>query len=236
MHRKLLNLLPLLTKSDRPHEDAGIDTRLEPAGRHVDPIFQHSTRYLSLLASSVDLEEASPVCFWENVVAHVGLLFVVNKAGSSPTHGPAVRCSRLSLSATLKVLELLYMVGTDMLVLRVSTTQSTNCAVLVGCKNFALEPAIAAGRVVDKNRVAPHALMYRLPAALPMFLFLADVLLPRRQGSLQPHWEHHREWLKLNHQACQKNARSNSLLSFDFTVDSCGPLGEIQTTQDVHDS
>ena len=48
MHRKLLNLLPLLSRSDRPYEDAGMDTRLEPAGRHVDPIFQHSTRYFFL--------------------------------------------------------------------------------------------------------------------------------------------------------------------------------------------
>ena len=61
------------------------------------------------------------------------------------------------------------MVGTDMLVVRVSRTPSTNCAVLDGCRNFALEPAIAAGRVVDKERLAPHALIYRLPATLGMF-------------------------------------------------------------------
>ena len=100
------------------------------------------------------------------------------------------------------------MVGTGELVQLVSTTQSTNCAVPVGCENFLLRPAMAAGRAVDKERLAPHALMHRLPATLPMFLFLADVLLPRRQGSLQPHWEHQRELLKLNHQeggpSCQK--------------------------------
>ena len=91
------------------------------------------------------------------------------------------------------------MVGTDMFVVRVSRTPSTNCAVLVGCRNFALEPAIAAGKVVDKERLAPHALIYRLPATLPNGCFLGDVLLPKHQGSLQPHWKHRRELLKLNH-------------------------------------
>ena len=49
-----------------------------------------STAHVTLLASSVILEEAGPVCFWENVVAQVDPLFVVKKAGSSSMHEPAV--------------------------------------------------------------------------------------------------------------------------------------------------
>ena len=86
-----------------------------------------------------------------------------------------------------------------MLVLPVSRTQSTNCAVPVGCENFSVQSAMAAGRAVDKDRLAPHALMHRLPATLPIGFFLGDVLLPKHQGSLQPHWKHRRELLKLNH-------------------------------------
>ena len=89
MHRKLLNLLPLLCRSDRSHEDAGIDTRLEPAGRHVDPIFS-TAHVISFLAGLVIWRKPVQFAIRERAVAHVGLLFVVNKAGSSPTHGPAV--------------------------------------------------------------------------------------------------------------------------------------------------
>ena len=81
-------LVPRLSRSAREFEVAGVDTRLEPAGRNFDPILQHCTRHF--VGFIGDLEEASPVCFWENVVAQVDLLFVVKKTGSSSMHEPAV--------------------------------------------------------------------------------------------------------------------------------------------------
>ena len=81
-------LVPRLSRSARSHEVAGVDTRLEPAGRNFDPILQHCTRHF--VGFIGDLEEASPVCFWENVVAQVDPLFVVKKTGSTSMHEPAV--------------------------------------------------------------------------------------------------------------------------------------------------
>ena len=60
---KAPELLPLSSKSAHAFEVAGVDTRLEPAGRNFDPILQHCTRHF-FVAWIGDLEEASPVCFW----------------------------------------------------------------------------------------------------------------------------------------------------------------------------
>ena len=55
-------------------EVADIETRLGLAGRHVDPVFQHSRRhYVGFVR---DLVEAASVGFVEGAVEHVGCFFV----------------------------------------------------------------------------------------------------------------------------------------------------------------
>ena len=53
-----------------------MDTPLEPAGRYVDPFFQHSRRhYVGFVATQCglrDLVKAGSVGFVENAVEHIG--------------------------------------------------------------------------------------------------------------------------------------------------------------------
>ena len=60
-------------------EVADMETLLGPAGRYVDPVFQHSRRrYVGFIR---DLVKAGFVEFVETAVQHVGLFFVAKKAG-----------------------------------------------------------------------------------------------------------------------------------------------------------
>ena len=61
-------------------EGADMDTQLGPAGRYVDPVFQHNQRhYVGFVR---DLVEAGSVGFVEDAVEHVRLLFVAKKVGA----------------------------------------------------------------------------------------------------------------------------------------------------------
>ena len=74
----------LLSSSPRSYLDAHKLRMLRPvsevAGRHLDPVFQHSWRhYVGFVR---DLVKAASVGFVEDAVEHVGLLFVAKKAGT----------------------------------------------------------------------------------------------------------------------------------------------------------
>ena len=57
-----------------------METRLGPAGRYVDPVFQHSRRhYVGFIR---DLVKAGLVGFVQDAVEHVGLFIVAEKAGA----------------------------------------------------------------------------------------------------------------------------------------------------------
>ena len=56
-----------------------MDNGLGPAGRHVDPAFQHSWRQCAGFVR--DLVKAGSVGFVEDAVEHVGLFFGAKKAG-----------------------------------------------------------------------------------------------------------------------------------------------------------
>ena len=58
-------------------EVADMETRLGPAGRHGDPVFQHNRR----VGFVRDLGKAGSVGFVEAGVEHVGLFFVAKNAG-----------------------------------------------------------------------------------------------------------------------------------------------------------
>ena len=61
-------------------EVADMETQLGPAGRYVDPVFQHSRRhYVGFIR---DLMKAASVGFVEMAVEHVGLFFVAKKGGA----------------------------------------------------------------------------------------------------------------------------------------------------------
>ena len=57
-----------------------METRLGPAGRYVDPVFQHSWRHD--VGFVRDLVKVGSVGFVEDAVEHVGLFFVAKKAGA----------------------------------------------------------------------------------------------------------------------------------------------------------
>ena len=57
-----------------------METRLGPAGRYVDPVFQQSLRHDVGFVS--DLVKVGSVSFVEDAVEHVGLFFVAKKPGS----------------------------------------------------------------------------------------------------------------------------------------------------------
>ena len=61
-------------------EVADMDTQLGPAGRYVDPVFQHNQRHH--VGFVRDLVEAGSVGFVEDAVEHVRVFFVVKKAGA----------------------------------------------------------------------------------------------------------------------------------------------------------
>ena len=57
-----------------------MEVRLGRAGRYVDPVFQHSQRnYMGFVR---DLVKADSFDFVADAVEHVGLFFVVQKAGA----------------------------------------------------------------------------------------------------------------------------------------------------------
>ena len=61
-------------------EVADVETRLGPASRYVDPVFQLSRHhYVGLIRV---LEKAGSVGFVETAAEHVGLFFVANKGGA----------------------------------------------------------------------------------------------------------------------------------------------------------
>ena len=89
---KAPNLVRLLSSSARSFLDtskqrmlrpvsevADMETRLGPAGRHVDPVFQHSWR--RYVGFNRDLVKAGSVGFAGTAVAHIGLFFVAKNAG-----------------------------------------------------------------------------------------------------------------------------------------------------------
>ena len=55
-----------------------------PAGRHVDPVFQHSRCHHGSFIR--DLAKAGSVGFVETAVEDVGLLFVAQKSGAQVRH------------------------------------------------------------------------------------------------------------------------------------------------------
>ena len=84
MLRKLPNLVSWLISSARSYLDtqkqrmhrpvsevADMETRLGPAGRYVDPVFQHSRRYD--VGFVRDLMKAGSARFVEDAVEHVGV-------------------------------------------------------------------------------------------------------------------------------------------------------------------
>ena len=86
-------LVSLLSSSARSYLDASkqrmvrpvsavadTETRLGPAGRHGDPVFQHSRR--RNVGFVCELVKAGSIGFVEAAVGHVGLIFVAKKAGA----------------------------------------------------------------------------------------------------------------------------------------------------------
>ena len=61
-------------------EVADVETLLRPAGRYVDPVFQHSPRHNVRFVRH--LSKAISVRFVEDAVEHVGHFFVAKKAGA----------------------------------------------------------------------------------------------------------------------------------------------------------
>ena len=58
-------------------EVAGMETRLAPAARYVDPVFQHSQR--RFVGFVRELVKAGSIGFVETAVEHVGLFFFLAK-------------------------------------------------------------------------------------------------------------------------------------------------------------
>ena len=69
-------------------EVADLDTRLGPAGRYVDPVFQHSSRFY--VAFTHELVKTKSVRFVEEAVEHVGLFFSLPRR--SELRGSSLMC------------------------------------------------------------------------------------------------------------------------------------------------
>ena len=200
---KALKLVSLLSSSARSYSDthkqrmlrpvsevADIETRLGPAGRFVDPIYQHSRRHHVGLIR--DLEKAGSIGFFETAVEHVGPFFVAKKAGArrfipdarasnrsflSPPSGPLLTAEGLChvefQGASEDVSKLVCGFGRYQERVSSDAHSSTVASVF-----FALPTVLASkvgytGKTVEQKRLAPDSLIYLVPTTLPIGCCLA---------------------------------------------------------------
>ena len=85
LSRSARSYLDVCKRMLRPDSEvADMKTRLGPADRYVDPVFQHSRRHFVGFVS--DLVKACSVGFIEEAVEHVGPLFRCQKGWCSEVH------------------------------------------------------------------------------------------------------------------------------------------------------
>ena len=164
------------------------------AGRHVDPVFQHSWRHC---LGSYDLVKAGSVGFVEAADEHVRFFFVAKKAGAQrfmndarasnrhilrPPSGPLLTGEGL---CHVEFQERLRTLRTGLSVQPISRTRSIRCASLDGCGRFLHCPLFSHPKLATQEkrflqkRVAPDSLIYPCPCNTSNGFLLGDVPLSR---------------------------------------------------------
>ena len=141
-------------------EVADMETLVGPAGRYVEPVFQHSGRhYVGFVR---DLVKAGCVGFVETAVAHVGLFFF----------------------AMSNFRELLMTLRTGLWVRPILRTRFIKCASLDVYRRFLHSPLSSHPKTVNQKTSCSQIIDLSCPCNTSCGFLLGDVFLSRYHGPL----------------------------------------------------